>query len=146
MAGPPPVRATEQELSHCSSWKLGPRTQGGSFPFSQARFRLGVRGRPLLVEFSHTVAGEPLVPGSEACGWFDVSAGSVGGLAAHSLRPPVHSHSHLPARPPIPVCLPFSWENLIWRLGGRSRRCGQPSGCLAGRLPGAQGRALLVSR
>lgn len=119
LAGPPPVQATEQELSHCWSWKSGPRTQAGSFPFSQARFRLGVRGRPLLVELSTRVAGEPLLLGSARLR-FDFSAGSAGSLAANSPLAQSSGCILIPISPRAPLfqsACPFPGKTLSGGLG-----------------------------
>lgn len=88
LAGPPPVQATEQELSHCSSWKSGPRTQAGSFPFPKPASGLVSEDDPCWWNLGTPWLVGLLSQGREACGWFDFSAGSAGGLAIPSLRPP----------------------------------------------------------
>lgn len=52
-AGQPHLHPTKQELSSYESWKSGPRAHGWEFPLSDASFRLGVQGRPLLVELKY---------------------------------------------------------------------------------------------
>ena len=114
------------------------RSQGAGWefpPFPKPASGLVSKGDPCWWNLSTPGAREPLLP-ELGCLRFDF----FGGVCWKPCREQptrsvlqLHSHSRLPMGPPLQVCLPFSWENLVWRLGGPSCRCGQAFRRLTGR-------------